>query len=518
MDSIQQESKYKFTEFPTSFVITAPDRNPVRVELMGYYFVVNGIRLGMYNYYELSRYVADQLMKDYVPPRLNKGKNNTDDYVPQWIRAWAPHQTAKAIGKRVHAQWLRLLEKVDPDVRTVQKAIFAATRHTADIATVPDLYQNPGLVRDIINYPAAAAAAVHIGTLLRNRQNRAEQNCTRLLLQSPEYEALTKLADGLGVTVDITTRSDRRRDNHFGDFSLDAQLEGLANWMGLYSPTGVLYRSLNRTLMNLPGGVPSGYLVELQGLNLPRPVTNRLELNFILAYQSGLNRFADEQRYILPVVLYAQAPQIKEAMGRIGEYTHNEFNPRRSRDIAFAARFLTDYHDDHTGNIVGLTDKAINWHRYEQEVEAQKQIDKLGKETLATIPPIPLPDQPEIRFLATVEEICQEGTEMGHCIAGYAHDAVKGHCYLFQVIHNGERASVQVNMFGQVVQSHGPHNHRNNAEAWGRQTLKRWGARFPDLDQLQARCLSGSYPRVMPELQEGERQIPEPPYMEEFPF
>ena len=43
-------------------------------------------------------------------------------------------------------------------VRAVQKAVFAATFSDAPLASEPEMYQDRYLVRDILNYPAAAVA------------------------------------------------------------------------------------------------------------------------------------------------------------------------------------------------------------------------------------------------------------------------------------------------------------------------------------------------------------------------
>lgn len=68
---------------------------------------------------------------------------------------------------------------------------------------------------------------------------------------------------------------------------------------------------------------------------------------------------------------------------------------------------------------------------------------------------------------------------MRHCVASYAKDAVEGHRYLFHVAHAGPEATVEVDRFGRVVQSHGLGNGYDEAVAWGRRTLERWRRRRP---------------------------------------
>lgn len=80
-----------------------------------------------------------------------------------------------------------------------------------------------------------------------------------------------------------------------------------------------------------------------------------------------------------------------------------------------------------------------------------------------------------VRFLSSVGDVVQEGTDMQHCIAKYAEKAVSGHSYLFHVEHQGERASVEVDWYGHVVQACGPKNEDNVATEWGRTVLGKWG-------------------------------------------
>ncbi len=69
---------------------------------------------------------------------------------------------------------------------------------------------------------------------------------------------------------------------------------------------------------------------------------------------------------------------------------------------------------------------------------------------------------------------------MDHCLADYAGQAVSGESFLFHVEHDGDRATIQMDYQGGVVQAHGPHNRRNGAARWGRRVLRQWGRQFPD--------------------------------------
>jgi hypothetical protein len=81
-----------------------------------------------------------------------------------------------------------------------------------------------------------------------------------------------------------------------------------------------------------------------------------------------------------------------------------------------------------------------------------------------------------VRFLTKVQDICDEGREMDHCIASLVDDAIKGYCYLFHVEYRSETASVQVDASGSVSHSQGPNNTRNKAAHFARRVLNQWGA------------------------------------------
>jgi hypothetical protein len=67
------EYTYKFTEFPTGFEITGRERHPVKVELQDHCFVINNKNdhaFGLYKYYDLSAYIAEELMTDWKSDSL----------------------------------------------------------------------------------------------------------------------------------------------------------------------------------------------------------------------------------------------------------------------------------------------------------------------------------------------------------------------------------------------------------------------------------------------------------------
>jgi hypothetical protein len=462
------DSKYRFAETERGFVVDAPDRDRVAVELMpdGTLFHLDSLNtcgeFGLYQYYQLSASIARGLMNGWKPPEREGRKDFPG------LHRWVIKQTAKSIGKRVHAQWKRLLTLANPDAVAVQRAVWAATFCNYGLSLHPGLYRvgNEYLIRDIIKYRAAAIASVEIEKLAHAATQTKIHN-------SPEAHALRQLADRLGVEIAITPGVRAR--------PLEDAIEVMCDWRALFSPTGQDYRSLNRTLMNLPGGIPAGMLANLVYVELERPLTDRTELLMTLAaaertFEQALHIQAHQPHW--HILHHARRVQIVEAMERVGRFTHNQLKPRRTRDIVFLAHYLSDCPDQHNGNIVGLADRAIEWHRAQRDMETKEMLKRLG-DTRTALPPIPLPDHPAIRFLDTPRAIADEGKVMEHCIASYADQAVSGHCYLFHVELDGESASVEVDYTGRVVQSQGPFNKRNGAARWGSRMLRRWGSGFP---------------------------------------
>ena len=419
--------------------------------------------------YELTAAVAAGLMREWEPPQ-REGASWTH------VRQWAVTQTEKTINHPVLHQWHRLLRTVDPTVLAVHRAIFAATLGAAEVATCPELYRHPYLVRDILHHRAAACAVRDVDLL-------GDRARLKKVTSSPHAAALKALAEELGVRVEIVAGhppfdffDDGPHDESTDADRIGRALENLHEWRGLFSPTGRPYRSLNRTLMQLPGGIPHGLVCELQSIHLGRPLVDRAEL-LVATLLSANRRIGRTDRH-RRVLADARAPQIREALGRVAAHTRNNLRFRRTRDLRFFVRFLLDCPEDHHGTIVGLSDKAIRWHQHQLASGRERLVELYGAATTVAAPPVAPPAGP-IRRLATVEEIAIEGQRMGHCIASHIADAIAGRCYLFHVDHQGETASVLVDQQGGVVEAHGPGNQRNRAAAWGRRVLRQWGRELP---------------------------------------
>jgi hypothetical protein len=374
----------------------------------------DGGDVGLCDFYKLQREISLALMNRWMSNACDTGDRRAIKLLD-----WVVKRTSWAINKRAHGQWKRLLTRVDPTVLAVNRKVFSSTFGYGLPAVLGDerLYKEQYVVQDILNYRAAAMAV--------------------------------KICDWLREP--------------------DTAIENLRDWRSFYVPDGYRpYTSLNKTLTNLPGNVPLKALLKLQRVVLPRPIYSRLELIATLSATDGL---ADN----FGVVALANADKIRTAIGRVSRHLREPLSPNRWRDVATAVQFMLDFPGKHNGNIVGLAEKSIRWHRDNRDEVARRAIEGFGDEKELAKPPVELPEVDGIRFLRTVGDLVHEGREMKNCISAYAQRAVDGRCYIFHVEHNGQVASVEVDRWGCVRQAAGPRNTVNSAAKWGQKQLTRWG-------------------------------------------
>jgi hypothetical protein len=518
-------SRYHFreSEGASRLVIEGgADRTPVSIIHEGVRFRVVALEqdgtyyhgstaTGLFDYYKLSRLVAQGLMSRWqgalrekrclpseagargLHQRLLEERHVTHP-VPNAVREWAETQTARAIGRRLHTWYKDRLAspQTPPVVRDVQRRAFAAT-FTAPILLLHEDFYNradPLLLDDLSKYRACAVALLNASAVTGVFSRIRAHHGVRELTGSWEYAELVALASRLGVEVVLGRGHPRALVRAEGERELEWVVRvmqgGSHGWRGLFSPDGETYRSLDRTLMNLPGGLSPAIVPYLAMVRLGRPLLTRLELAFVCLYGQGLyDRYARGRDPLPPmpddaldveaaqaneaVFLNARADRIKRAVRLVSEHTRNPLSPRRTTDLAFAVRFLMDYPEEHRDNIVGLAEKSIAWHRGAARREAEKVVASLGGKREVARPPIPPPDDERIAFLSTVEEIVEEGQRMNNCIASYAQRAVRGNSLLFHVEKDGEGATIEVSPQGYVVQAAGAHNRRNKAARWAKE-------------------------------------------------
>lgn len=394
---------------------------------------VAGFRFGLFDYFRLAETVCYGLNAGWMGPE------DKECYPPEGLQRWVRKRTAQAINTRLHSyyqQTIERLKKSHPQVVDVQRKVFAATFGTPWMLFDPELYKRPYLVSDLTHYRAAAVALANAPSMTPFRPYRQDV-----------HETLEDLDTG--------------------------------RWRGLFSPDRKSYRALNRTLDALPGGVPHGLLTNLSRMRLKEPIHSRSSLAVAMLYQSvaGAGPEAPQSAFM------ADPDRIKRAVSIVAAHTHQPLSFRKTADLRDVVRFLIDYPgaQEHRGNIVGLAEKSVRWHREEAQNAARQQAQRLGVKRKAKHPPVELPDDDGLEFLADVERICLEGQVMGNCVGSYAALAVEGGAYLFHVERRGEHATAQVDPRGSLVQASGPSNRPNGASKWAATALRRWGRSFEQL-------------------------------------
>lgn len=453
---IERQSRYQFETRPDGFVVRSDDRVPVFVTMFDTGFrirVGNQPRqsllsedcrldtdrenetekmIGLIEFRSLVNLICEGLMSEWEPPR---GRTPWSG-----IRSWAIKRTHQALGGRIHEQWKRLTGKADPLILDVQKAVFVASFGGCPLLHEPSLYRDRLLVSDILQYRAAAALVTFANWIVMNNHSYRIH---------PEYV-----------------------------------VAAMSDWQGLFAPGRKRYRSLNRTLMNLPGGIPAQLLYRLSELRLERPITDRLELITVLLVFSESCRDDRQQRAHLRTFMHATNPEIRAAMQRVSVEMGHPLSHRRTVDVGMFAQYICDYPGPFHGRLAPLTNRAIRWHATYDPLEQPSVDATLQDDVPVMSPTIPLPVIPEVRFLKTVGDIRKEGTQMRHCIASYIDKAITGDCYLFHIDYVGECASVEVDPIGRVRQSFGPGNTKNRATHFGARVLRQWGiqARIKGID------------------------------------
>jgi hypothetical protein len=191
---------------------------------------------------------------------------------------------------------------------------------------------------------------------------------------------------------------------------------------------------------------------------------------------------------------FAKEDDIKRAMALLTRIQGREYRPHSIRNtksyIALAvyiydALSVSDVVDGAT-TVTSALKRAHAWHRDNAQVLAQRHMTPIepgltDKKTLTAVPPIELPSNKNIRFLATVQDVVDEGKEMGHCVGGYWDRAVKGKEYLFHIEYKGEQATASVSSASGYVQCLGPNNYVNSASIYGEKLLKSWARSLPNI-------------------------------------
>ena len=190
----------------------------------------------------------------------------------------------------------------------------------------------------------------------------------------------------------------------------------------------------------LPGGLAADLLVELPGVRLTRPVTDRVELIGLLS--------ARRPHVNAGLFDHARRADLAWAVARVGVALGRPLSTRRCADVALAVRYLCDFPDRHRGSLANLAERSARWHR--DRPPPPPATGELPDDAAVDVPPVPLPTVPGLSFLSTAGAIRAEGRRMGHCIGTYVCHAATGRSYLFHFKRGAAAASIEVSAGGVV--------------------------------------------------------------------
>jgi hypothetical protein len=420
-----QEHNYEVESIPNGFRIVPKEtkRQIISYELneLGFWHFKEGLYandIPAYNFYGLVDQSVDKLYDDWESPK------STTKFVYK-IKLWAKKKTAPSLNHPIHALWKKEINSLNPLVAEVQRKCFSVDRGKGDWRNIEKVLMSNDkyILSDLINYRACRIYYLYESSCYINN-----------------------------------------------------------DWLAGYSHNKVPYRSLNRTLMNLPGGIINQQLLGLQNFELPEPATSRIRL---LAYLCFNNNYTNTEKDI-SVIARSTDKEIYEALKYMRHYFPNERNTnfRKTTEIIKTFGMIFDYLGSWNNlDILGLSKRSEEYHHnielqnrimYEHYEKQRIEREKELKKSNTALPKIALPENKSITFLDTYASVIDEGKTMSHCIASYAEGAVKGRFYLFHVDYGGEMASVEVNPKGYVVQSYGPKDRINSASKYGERILGEW--------------------------------------------
>jgi hypothetical protein len=359
-------------------------------------------------------------------------------------------EICRELKQEIEAQRRRLVAKVPRTVVRVQTTCMRNAGWCGWLPLQPELYERELIVADVLRYRAAAVALA---------------NCD----------------------FDRGARSDAEwhRRNADRKVRLRRAITHMESWRGMFSPDGEPYRSLDRTLMNVPPSVPADCLLLLDGVCLQRPLKSLAEFGFTLGLlgasvrtRGGSARWTEAQqrweKSLVRLATITTLAEIEAGAARVFAATRRRVKRLTWRQIEFFVGFLADYPGEHHGRLGGLVTKAIRWHRGLSDPDEVVRSLGLAPAAATAVPPIPPPAVEGIRLLGTVGEIVAEGHAMQHCIAFRAAEGTAGATYFFHVEHGGAAATIAVGRYGGVKEASGPRNTANRATRWGRRRLEEW--------------------------------------------
>jgi hypothetical protein len=246
----------------------------------------------------------------------------------------------------------------------------------------------------------------------------------------------------------------------------DELVDGLRSWRKLYLEGGTPKKTMNRALTIIDDAYDPVSVWGLRRVKLSRTPETRAEIE-LLGALGAHPRWADLGPHVK--MIERTDPALLERALDVVE-----------RDMS--ARVLASSSAAH------LAAELLAWISVGPKTQFKRAIntailqarDAVKNSTPTARPPIDLPRSRAVRFLASFDEIVEEGRVMGHCVATRAQLAVDGRAYIFHVEIGQHRATIQMSATGRIVEARGPGNGQSPACAIGCKLLSDWAAGFEE--------------------------------------
>lgn len=252
-------------------------------------------------------------------------------------------------------------------------------------------------------------------------------------------------------------------------------VERFHDWRSLFSPTRKSYRALNQSLERFDDFVDIKWLDTLRRVRLPRAIPSVLHFSFLRELVRGMWTHAQKFQILLGRALEMPEEDLETAIDEVMRTLFED--PTTSRGMCLHTLAELWLREGPPRGACSLAFTRTHLARMQVRYRTRERY-AISLNHVCARPPIPLPCEDGIHFLADVSEVIAESREMKHCVATYAGSAVYGRCFLFHIEYEGERATVEVDCHGKVRQSLGPMNQANRAARYGREVLERWGRGF----------------------------------------
>jgi hypothetical protein len=353
-------------------------------------------------------------------PDFWKEKNTGKD-LPRKLKKWWHGKAVYNIRKRFATHWNEMMEKYqDPARRTLSRALCSAFGPGAlgafSSSFLESAFQSKYWLSDLLKYPAAAYA-------LRSLRVHSKV-----------------------VPDDV-------------------------NWMEMYSDTGKPYRSLNKTLMSFPRCMYGGIVEDVRRHRLDTPWYGKVKILFMLTDRGD---FIHSDRHLS--VFRRSTNEDILRVARMARYRGLDYKMNRMSRIEDFKRYLNDYPETYHGDLKGLFMRSFRWHEGQVRLNGPMttMYESRYKDSYA------LPDPPwgeldisGLTLLKTVGEVRGEGKKMSHCVGSYAYKAAQGQSFIYHYEKSGNKATIEMNNKGVIIQVHGPQNQQNGACRTAKVVIKR---------------------------------------------